>query len=269
MIHSTAVIHPKAHIDSTVEVGPYAVIDRDVVIGPHCIIGPHVYLAGVTRIGARNRFHAGCVIGDVPQDLKYKGEPTRLQIGDNNVFRENVTVHCSNNSEEDTVIGSNNLLMANCHVAHNCVLGNHLVIANGALLGGHVTMQDRAFVSGNCCVHQFVRIGTLAMMQGGSCISKDLPPFAVARGDNGMCGLNTIGLRRAGFTSEQRLELRRLYHLLFRSGERLSAAVTKARAQFLSQPACQVIEFVASSRRGICRDTSRDGGEMSEADSKA
>ncbi|PYI81986.1 MAG: acyl-[acyl-carrier-protein]--UDP-N-acetylglucosamine O-acyltransferase, partial [Verrucomicrobia bacterium] len=163
-------------------------------------------------VGAHNQFHTGCVIGDGPQDLKYKGEPTRLRIGDRNIFREHVTVHCSNKWDEDTVIGSHNFLMAHCHIGHNCMVGNHVVVANGALLGGHAVVQDRAFISGNCLVHQGVRVGMLALMQGGSAISKDLPPFTVARGDNGICGLNTVGLRRAGFTSEQRLELKRLYH---------------------------------------------------------
>ena len=201
MIHPTAIIHPKAKLDSTVRVGPYAIIDEGVEIGPDCVIGPQVYLTGLTTIGAHNRFYAGCVIGEAPQDLKYNGEPTRLRIGDSNVFREHVTVHRSNKAAEDTVIGSHNFLMANSHVAHNCRLGDQVILANGVLLAGHVTLDDRAFISGNCVVHQFVRVGTLALMQGGSAISKDLPPYTVARGDNGICGLNTVGLRRAGLTT--------------------------------------------------------------------
>ena len=168
MIHKTAVIHPKAKLDATVQVGPYAVIDENVELGANCVVGPHVYLTGVTKIGSHNKFHAGCVIGDAPQDLKYKNEPTRLRIGDDNVFREHVTVHRSTSVDGETIIGSHNFLMANCHVGHNSQLGDHIIIANGALLGGHVTVQDRAFISGNCLVHQFTRIGTLTMMQGGS-----------------------------------------------------------------------------------------------------
>jgi acyl-ACP--UDP-N-acetylglucosamine O-acyltransferase len=167
MIHPTAIVHPKAKLAPTVQVGPYAVIDEGVEIGAHCLIGPHVYLTGLTCIGAHNQFHAGCVIGDAPQDVKYDGTPTRLRIGDHNLFREHVTVHRSNTIEAETVIGSHNFLMANSHVAHNCRLGDFVIIANGALLGGHVTVQDRAFISGNCMVHQFTRIGTLALMQGG------------------------------------------------------------------------------------------------------
>lgn len=219
MIHPTAIVSPKAQIDATTSVGPYAIIEEGVVLGPHCQVGPHVYLAGNTIIGAYNKFHPGCVVGHAPQDLKYKGEPTGLRMGDHNTVREFATIHRATTPEEETVIGSNNLFMAHCHVAHNCVLGNHVIVVNGALLGGHVLVGDKAIISGNCLVHQFVRVGTLAMMQGGSAISKDLPPFTIARGDNGIAGLNTIGLRRAGFASEQRLELRRLYHLLFRSGK--------------------------------------------------
>lgn len=257
MIHPTAIVHPKARLDSSVQIGPYAVIDEGVVIGANCAIGPHAYLTGKTTIGAHNRFHAGCVIGDAPQDLKYQNEPTGLRIGDDNVFREHVTVHRSNKLSEDTVIGSHNFLMAHCHVAHNCVIGNHVVLANGALLAGHVTVQDRAFISGNCVVHQFVRIGTLAMMQGGSALSQDLPPFTISFRINELCGLNTVGLRRASFTVEQRLELKRLYHALFRSGQNLRAAVSAASEQFSSGPAKLLLDFVASAKRGVCTDKGR------------
>ncbi len=252
MIHPTAVVHPKAVLDPSVTVGPYAVIDEGVVIGPECVIGPYVYITGQTVIGARNRFHAGCVIGDAPQDLKYKGEPTRLRIGDGNVFREHVTVHRSNNPEEETVIGSNNFLMQHSHVAHNCVIGNHVIVAGGALLAGHVIVHDRAFISGNCLVHQFTRVGTLAMMQGGAAISKDLAPFTVALRENEICGLNIVGLRRAGVPPEERLELKRLYRVLFREGRNLSAALAIAREQFHSPSARAMLDFIAESKRGIC-----------------
>ena len=220
MIHSTAVIHPKAKLDTTVQVGPYAVIDADVELGAGCVVGPHVYLTGITKAGTGNHFHPGSVIGDAPQDLKYKGAPTGVNIGDHNVFRENTTVNRATFEGEATKIGSHNLFMAGAHIAHNCVVGNYIIMANGAMFGGHVTVGDRAVVSGNCLVHQFCRIGTLGMMQGGSAISKDLPPFTVARGDNGICGLNVVGLRRAGFSAEDRLEVKKLYHMLFRSGEK-------------------------------------------------
>ncbi len=254
MIHPTAIIHPGAKLDPTVRVGPYAIIDEGVEIGPGCTVGPQVYLTGLTTIGCRNRFYAGCVIGEAPQDLKYKGEPTRLRIGDQNVFREHVTVHRANKVGEDTVIGSHSFLMASSHVAHNCQLGNGVILANGALVAGHVTIGDRAFISGNCVIHQFVRVGTLALMQGGAAISKDLPPYTVARGDNGICGLNTVGLRRAGMTPAERLELKQLYHALFRGGQNLRAALVDARDKYSSAPAKVMLSFLADSRRGVCRD---------------
>lgn len=254
MIHPTAIIHPRAKLDPTVHVGPYAVIGGGVELGPQCVVGPHACLTGETRAGAHNRFHAGCVIGDAPQDLKYKDAPTGLRIGDRNVFREHCTVHRSNKPDEVTIIGSDGFFMANSHVAHNCIVGDHVILANGALLGGHVTVQDRAFISGNCLVHQFVRVGTLALMQGGSAISKDLPPYTIARGDNGICGLNIIGLRRAGFSAEERLELKQLYHALFRSGQTLRMALAVARERFSGAAARGLLEFVAAAKRGLCTD---------------
>lgn len=256
MIHATAVIHSEAGIDPTATVGPYAVIDAGVKVGAHCVVGPHVYLTGQTTIGTHNRFHAGCVIGNIPQDLKYRGAASRLRIGDHNTFRECVTVNCSNDLDEDTTIGSHNLLMACSHVAHNCHVGNHVILANGVLLAGHVTVGDRAVISGNGMVHQFVRVGTLAMMQGGAAVSKDLPPYTMARGNNGISGLNSVGLRRAGLEAEERLELRKLYHCLFRSGLTLRRAIEAARQSFTSPAARVMIDFVATSKRGVCADRS-------------
>jgi UDP-N-acetylglucosamine acyltransferase len=264
MIHSTAIVHPQAQIDGSVQVGPYAVIDAGVTLGPGCVVGPHVHLTGILLAGPGNLFHAGCVLGGPPQDLKFKDAPTRLRIGANNVFREHVTVHCSNKPEEDTVVGSNNFLMAHSHVGHNAVLGNHVIVANGALLAGHVAVQDRAFISGNCLVHQFVRVGTLALMQGGSAISKDLPPFTIARGDNGICGLNILGLRRAGYDAAQRLELKRLYHALFRSRRNLRAAAALAQREFRGEPARLMLDFVNSSKRGVCSHKGPAGAEAEE-----
>jgi UDP-N-acetylglucosamine acyltransferase len=266
MIHPTAVVHPKAKVDSTVRVGPHSVIDEGVELGANCVLGPHVYLAGNTVIGSGNKFHSGAVIGDAPQDLKYKGEPTKLRIGNNNVFREHVTVHRSATLDEDTVIGSNCFLMAGCHVAHNCNLGNAIIIANGSLLGGHVHVEDRVLISGNCLIHQFCRLGTLSMMRGGAGISKDLPPFTVALEVNQICGLNVIGLRRAGFNPEQRLEVKQAYHILFRRDLRLESALAEAREKFSSPGAKMLIDFVAASKRGVCPDVSRAGGEADEED---
>jgi UDP-N-acetylglucosamine acyltransferase len=252
MIHPTALVHAGAELGRDVVIGPFAVVDQHVVVGDGCQIGPHVYLTGHTVIGRRNRFHAGAVIGDAPQDLKYRDEPTQLIIGDENVFREHVTVHRSTKLGELTELGSQGLFMAGCHVGHNCRIGNQVILANGALLGGHVTVHDRAYVSTYCLVHQFVTIGTLAMMQGGAAVSLDLPPFCIATGQNRICGLNTVGLRRAGITSEERLELRRLYLTLFRRRRPLKAAIASIAAEPLSAPGRRLVDFVNGSKRGVC-----------------
>ncbi|MGB7769035.1 MAG: acyl-ACP--UDP-N-acetylglucosamine O-acyltransferase [Verrucomicrobiia bacterium] len=262
MIHPTAIIHPKAKLDSTVRVGPYAVIDEGVGLGADCVVGPHVYLTGLTAVGVGNCFHAGCVIGGAPQDLKYRGEPTRLRIGDHNVFHEHFTAHRSTKPDAETLIGSHNFFMASAHVAHNCMVGDHVIMANGALLGGYAVVQDRAFISGNCCVHQFCRVGTLALMQGNSAISKDLPPFTMALRVNEMCGLNSVGLRRAGFTTEQRMELKRLYHRLFRSGENLRTALAEANNKFTTPAARALLDFVAGAKRGVCADSGNISGVL-------
>jgi UDP-N-acetylglucosamine acyltransferase len=265
MIHPTALVHPTAQLAESCSVGPYVIIDAHVTLGPGCLVGPHVHLTGHTTIGARNRFHTGCVIGDAPQDLKYSGQPTRLVVGDDNLFREHVTLHRSNRLDEDTVIGNGNLFMAGSHVGHNCQLGHQNVIANGALLAGHVVVADRVFISGNCLVHQFCRIGRLAMMQGGSGASKDLPPFCISRDLNRLCGLNIVGLRRAGFSNPDRLALKQAYNRLFHSHDRLAVAVAAVQAEFASNAAVQELAaFVATSRRGVCTSVGRRRAHLAE-----
>jgi UDP-N-acetylglucosamine acyltransferase len=254
VIHPTAVIHPAARVDATAHVGPFCVIDEDVELGAECILGPHVYLTGRTVIGRANRFHAGTIIGDAPQDLKYRGEQTRVRIGDNNIFREHVTVHRSATTDAETAIGSNNYLMQHCHVAHNSRLGDYVILGGGALLAGYASVDDRAFISGNCLVHQFVRIGSLAMMQGGSAISKDLPPFAIVTGRNRLCGMNAVGMRRANIASADRLQVRKAYHAIFRAGKNIRDAATAASTEFTTGPAAAFIKFIAESKRGVCAE---------------
>ena len=262
MIHPTAIVHSNAKLGAGVRVGPHAVIDADVELGADCVIGPNAYLTGRTVIGARNKFHAGCVIGGVPQDLKYKGDPTRLRIGDDNTFREHVTVNCSTTMEGMTVLGSHILIMAGGHVGHDCTVGDHVIMANCSALGGHVTVQERAVLSACVVVHQFLRVGSLSMTQGGSALSQDLPPYVMARhGINLMCGLNIVGLRRAGFTTEERLELKKAYHLLFRSGTNLRQAVAEAREKFTGARTKLLLDFVAATKRGVCRHVGANFGE--------
>ncbi|MEC9080722.1 MAG: acyl-ACP--UDP-N-acetylglucosamine O-acyltransferase, partial [Verrucomicrobiota bacterium] len=238
-------------------IGPYSIIDEYVTVGADCKVGPHAHITGHTTIGKSNHFHAGCVIGDNPQDVKYNNQPTRLVIGDRNTFREHVTIHRSNTLDEDTVIGSENIFMASSHVGHNSIVGNKVILANGALVGGHAMIGDGAFLSGNAVVHQFCRVGSMAMMQGCAGVSLDLPPFTIVRGINGMCGLNSIGLKRAGFAAEERMELKKAYRAIFLSENLLKESLDKARAEFTGVLAGQLIDFVAASERGICSHVRR------------
>jgi UDP-N-acetylglucosamine acyltransferase len=265
-IHPTAILQPGAKLHPTVRVGPYCLVDAAVELGEGCVLDSHVVITGVTQIGARNRFHAGCVIGDEPQDLKYHGEPTQLVIGNNNVFREHVTIHRSNKTAGITRIGSDNFLMQHSHVAHDCVLGDHVIMANGALLAGHVTVQDRVFISGNAMVHQFVTIGAFAIMQGGSGVSLDVPPYCITKAVNEICGLNVVGLRRAGFSAVERQEIKRAYRLLFRNGLNRAESIERAHAACPGEPARRLIEFVAASKRGVCPDCGADTGDAQEVD---
>ena len=256
-IHPTAVIDPRAELGSDIEIGPYAVIDGDVRLGNGCRLGPHVYLTGKTRIGEANTFHAGCVIGDWPQDISYRGAPTETLIGDRNLFREHVTIHRSTAEDEPTTIGSDNFLMASSHIGHNARLGNRNILANCTLIGGHVIVEDQVTFGGNAAVHQFVRVGRLAMLRGHSGLSKDLPPFTILRDINKLSGLNAIGLRRAQFSLEDRLELKRLYHHIFRGGGNIGAAIKSARPRFTSPHAVEVLDFILNSRRGVCTESRR------------
>ena len=240
VIHSTAIIDVKAEVPGSVAVGPHSVIDAGVVLGQGCVLGPHVHLTGETMIGNNNTFHTGTVIGDAPQDLKYDGAPTRLRIGEENIFREHVTLNRSNSLEEDTVIGSHNFFMAHSHVGHNSVVGDHV------------------FISAYCGVHQFVRVGSLSMMQGHSGASKDVPPFTmVSAGLNKLCGLNSVGLRRAGFTPEERSELKRCYQRVFLEDENIGQAVERALEETPRDKARELLEFIAASKRGVCVHGSR------------
>jgi len=270
-VHPSAVVHPSARLGPGTRVGPHAVIGEGVVLGEECEVGPGAHLVKWVEAGARNRFHSGAIIGDAPQDLRHDGSPSCVRIGSGNVFREHVTVHRGAKPGGATVLGDGNFLMAGSHLGHDCVLGSNVIVANGALLAGHVQVGDRAFISGNCLVHQFCRVGRLALMQGGSAISKDLPPFCIGRGDNGVCGLNVVGLRRAGIDAAPRLALRRAYHVLFRSGLRLADALAMLESVFAQDAlVMEWVTFVRSGKRGLCRDRGRAGetersGESTDA----
>lgn len=253
MIHQTAIVDKNAEIHPSCEIGPFCVVESGVILGEETRIGPHVHLKGPLEIGRNNQIHAGCVLGDDPQDFKFSGLPTRLKIGDNNVFREQVTIHRSNNLEEDTVIGHGNFFMAHSHVGHNSHIGNENILVNGALVAGHVVMGNKCILSGNAMVHQFVRIGSFSMAQGGAALSKDLPPFCLASGLNSMAGLNLVGMRRNGFDTEIRKEIKLLYHCLFMSKHPLQQRLDEAQKRFQNEVSRDFIHFVASSKRGVCK----------------
>ncbi len=252
-IHPSAVVDPAAILGEGCIVGPFAVLESGVVLGEGCTVGPHAVLLGSVVAGTMNTFHAHCVIGDAPQHLGYKGEPTRVVIGTGNTFREFSTVHRGMvGSGGETVIGDGNLFMVCTHVAHDCRVGNRTIFANSAVIGGHAEIQDGAFLSGNTCVHQFCRVGRNAMLGGTSSITLDLPPFWTLMGTNKARGVNVIGMRRAGFSQEEIMGVRRLYKSINRSGLTVKAATDRAEAQDSHLPAVmEVVAFIRASKRGV------------------
>lgn len=251
-IHPTAVIAATAELAQDVQVGPYTVIEDHVRIGSGTIIGPHVHLAGPLSMGQNNRIHTGAVLGGAPQHLKYANEPTGIEIGDNNVFREHVTVHRGTTHSWTTRIGHGNFLMAHSHLAHDCVVGNNCILANGAQVAGHVILQDNAYLSGNSAVHQFVRIGRLALLSGASITTKDIPPFVTQQGINCVVGVNVVGCRRAGMTAPQINAVRRAYHILYGSRNLINVALHKLEEELGNEDVVQeMIRFIKDSGRGI------------------
>lgn len=254
-IHPTAIIGPGAALGRDITIGPYAVIENDVRIGDGCVIGPHVTILAHTTLGRQCRVHAGAVLGDLPQDLAFKDVPSYVKIGDGCVIREGVTIHRGTKPDTATVVGDQCYLMALVHLGHNVTLGNQVIIANGVLLAGYVTVCDRAFISGHVTIHQFVRIGRLAMLGGMAGISQDVPPFCTAKPHtvNRILGLNVVGLRRAGISPDERLLVKRAFALLYRAGLNHGEAVVRIRAELGASPhAVELADFVAQSKRGIC-----------------
>ncbi|WP_413168250.1 acyl-ACP--UDP-N-acetylglucosamine O-acyltransferase [Capilliphycus salinus ALCB114379] len=226
LIHPTAVIHPNAQLHPSVKVGAYAVIGENVKVGRDTVIGPHVVIEGWTEIGDRNQIFPGAVIGTEPQDLKYTGAKTFVKIGDDNLIREYVTINRATDEGQATVLGNQNLLMAYSHMAHNCVIEDQVIIANGVALAGYVYIESQARISGVLGVHQFVHIGKLAMIAGMTRIVQDVPPFMTVEGTPPKVrSLNSIGLKRAGFTPEELALLKKAFRILYRSGYRLEEAL--------------------------------------------
>lgn len=251
-IHPTAIIDPRAELDASVEVGPYAIIEAGVAIGPHTVIGPHVWIRSGTTIGAHNHIHYGAIIGHWPQDLAFTGAESFVRIGDDNQIREYATIHRGTKPGTATVIGHRCFFMAVAHVAHNCQVGDGVIIANNTALGGYVTVEDQALLSAQCVVHQFTRIGRLAMLSGMTGVGKDVPPYCLAAMRNHVVGLNVVGLRRAGISPTARAELKVAFRLLYLEGLNLASAVTQIEQQATSSEVKHLVAFVKASKRGLC-----------------
>jgi UDP-N-acetylglucosamine acyltransferase len=261
-IHSSAIVHPKASLADDVEVGPFCMIGEHVTIGTGTRLLSHVTVDGWTEIGERNELHPFVSIGGPPQHLGYKGEPTKVIIGHDNILREYVTVNRATvQGGGVTSLGSKNFMMAYVHVAHDCRLGNHLIMANAASLAGHITIGDYAIIGGLTGIHQHVRVGSYSMVGGCCALGQDLPPFMRAAGGYRarMYGLNSVGLRRHGFSTDRISVLKRAYDMLFRSGHRTGEAARLAKAEYGDQPdVMTVVSFLEGTKRGICRSVGKD-----------
>lgn len=256
MIHPSAIVEPGARLGENVRVGAYSIIGADVEIGDDTWVGPHAILKGHTRIGRGNRIFQFCSIGEIPQDKKYSGEPTRLEIGDRNTIREFCTLNVGTAGDAGvTRVGSDNWIMAYVHVAHDCQVGDHTIFANNASLAGHVRIGDWAILGGFTLVHQFVRVGAHAITGIGTVLLQDLPPFVTAMGNTAKpYGINTEGLKRRGFTAEAIAALKRAYRTLYRSGATLDQARNELAAAVEACPEIGLlVEFLSVAGRGIVR----------------
>jgi UDP-N-acetylglucosamine acyltransferase len=254
MIHPTAIIHPSAQLGKDVSVGPYAIIEGAAIIGESCSIQAHAVIGANVVMGKNNTIGYGAIIGGEPQDFSFKPEvKSRVVIGDNNRIREYCTLHRGSRDGSDTVVGSDCFLMGGTHLAHDVRIGNHVITANNVLLAGHVSIGDRVFLSGAAAVHQFIRIGTLAICQGGSGYTKDLPPYVIGADFNGVAGLNVVGMRRAGLDSAARAEVKRAFTLLYRSGHNVRQALEEASTQSWGECGTVFWDFIQSGKKkGIC-----------------
>lgn len=255
MISPLAYIHPEAQIGENVEIGPFVFIDRNVVIGDNNKIMPNVNILYGSRIGQGNTIFPGAVIGAVPQDLKFRGEETTAEIGDNNLIRENVTINRGTAAKGRTVVGSNNLLMEGVHVAHDAIIGNGCIIGNSTKMAGEIIIDDNAILSASVLMHQFCRVGGYVMIQGGSRFSKDIPPYIIAgREPIAYAGINIVGLRRRGFSNELIENIHNTYRIIYQSGKNVTEALAQVRAEIPMSPEIEyIIRFIENSQRGIIR----------------
>ena len=255
MISPLAYIHPEAKIGENVEIGPFVYIDKNVVIGDNNVLMPNATILYGARIGNGNRIFPGAVISAVPQDLKFKGEDTTAEIGDNNTIRENVTINRGTAAKGKTVVGSNNLLMEGVHIAHDAILGNGCIIGNATKFAGETVIDDNSIISASVLMHQFCRVGGYGMLQGGSRFSKDIPPYIIAGRDPiTYCGINIVGLRRRGFSNELIENIHNTYRIIYNSGKNVSDALEQIKQEVPMSPEIEyIIQFIETSKRGIIR----------------
>jgi UDP-N-acetylglucosamine acyltransferase len=254
-VAATARVHPQARIGPGASIGEYAIVEEDVVIGASCRLEPYVFVKRWTTLGERNEISAGTVLGTDPLDKNFTGQRSYLRIGDGNIIREHYTISRGTEPESVTTIGNGNYIMTSGHIAHNCVIGNNCVIASCALVAGHAHVEDQAFISGGVVIHQYSKIGRLAMIGGNSRVNLDVPPFFLYTDFNARPnGLNVVGLKRAGFTTEEMAALKRAYRLLYRSGLKLKDALARIAAELDTEHTRHLVKFIESSERGICRE---------------
>ncbi len=253
MIHPTAHISPTAKIAEDAEIGPNVIVGDNSTIGSGTVVMANAVIGPWTTVGSGNRIHFGAIVGHDPQDIGYSGEESYAVIGNGNIIREYATIHRGNRPGTTTTIGDSNFIMIQAHVAHNCELGNQIVLAGGALLAGHVSVADSAIISGNCVVHQFCRIGRLAMMRGLSRTSRDVPPFCIMDETHTVKSLNLIGLRRNGFDAKKVRALKNAYLVLFRGGLNMQNAIEQVEAEVdMTEDVQELLDFIRSSKRGVC-----------------
>jgi UDP-N-acetylglucosamine acyltransferase len=262
----TARVHPNAAIGPGARIGEFCVIESDVVIGANCLFEPYVYVKRWTTVGDDNEFSAGTVLGTDPLDKVFTGERSYLVIGNRNKIREHFTISRGTKPESETRIGDDNYIMTSGHVAHNCILGDNIVIASCALIAGYVEVEDQAFISGGVVVHQYSKIGRLAMVGGNTRVNSDLPPYFLYSDFNAAAkGLNTVGLKRAGFTFQDVSALKSAYRLLYRSGLKLADALARIESEITSCHVEHLVAFIRRSKRGIARASGSSDREISES----
>jgi UDP-N-acetylglucosamine acyltransferase len=252
-IHPTAIVSSEVRLGANVQIGAYAVLEGRIDIGDDCVIRPGAYLYGPMKLGRGNLVCTGAVLGEAPQHLRYKGEETSLEIGDGNLFREHVTVHRGTTHSMKTVIGNNNFFMVGGHVGHDARIGNRCILTNGCLVAGHCTLEDSVILSGNAAIHQFVRVGRLALISGLSASTKDVPPFIVQQNIDVVYGVNVIGMKRAGMNHAQVDAVREMFKMIFREGLTLPSAIAKGEAKLGHVDVVQeMITFLRGCKKGIC-----------------